>query len=60
MVGRGGIYDGRHGDGRPVKEPAVHAHKWDNGREIGRTGDWFHPLIVEYRCICGATKTEDV
>lgn len=36
-------------------------HKWDKGREVGRTGDWFHPLIVEYRCTkCGTTKTEDV
>ncbi len=41
-------------------EPTEHRHKWDGGKEIGRTGDWFHPLIVEYRCACGARKTEDV
>ena len=37
-------------------------HKWDGpSREVGRTGDWFHPLIIEFSCSkCGVTKTEDV
>lgn len=36
------------------------AHKWSAWKEIGRTGDWFHPLIVERRCrACGATETDE-
>lgn len=39
---------------------ASHTHRWSGWQEIGRTGDWFHPLIVKRTCvICGVTETED-
>lgn len=39
---------------------ASHAHEWTDWKEIGRTGDWFHPLIVERKCkTCGATETDE-
>lgn len=37
-----------------------HNHKWSAWKEIGRTGDWFHPLIVERKCaICGSSETDE-
>lgn len=40
---------------------ASHTHQWSRWQEVGRTGDWFHPRIVERTCvICGATETEDL
>lgn len=45
------------------KEPSpskdAHTHKWSAWKEIGRTGDWFHPLIVERKCECGAAETDE-
>jgi len=56
----GPLHDSRNPNPvRAIRKPE-HVHQWDGGKEIGRTGDWFHPLIVEFRCPCGATKTEDV
>lgn len=35
-------------------------HKWSNWKDVGRTGDWFKPIIVERRCeTCGASQNED-
>lgn len=40
--------------------PPAHRHSWSDWKEIGRTGDWFHPLIVERKCkTCGATETDE-
>lgn len=37
-----------------------HVHDWSEWKEIGRTGDWFHPLIVERKCkTCGAQETDE-
>jgi hypothetical protein len=42
------------------KEREAHVHEWSRWKEIGRTGDWFHPLIVERYCkTCGATETDE-
>lgn len=42
----------------PRKSPRP--HQWTDWKEIGRTGDWFHPLIVERKCLlCGATETDE-
>jgi hypothetical protein len=39
---------------------APHVHQWSRWQEIGRTGDWFHPLIVERTCVtCGAIETDE-
>jgi len=39
---------------------AEHIHDWSGWKEIGRTGDWFHPLIVERKCkTCGTTETDE-
>ena len=38
----------------------AHVHEWSDWKEIGRTGDWFHPLIVERKCkACGSTETDE-
>jgi hypothetical protein len=59
VVARGGIYGGLHGDGQPV-DPTPHVHEWSDWKEIGRTGDWFHPLIVERKCKgCGKRETDE-
>lgn len=35
-------------------------HSWSDWKEIGRTGDWFHPIIVERRCNrCGTTEIDE-
>lgn len=50
----------RGGKLHPRIAKAQHAHEWSHWKEIGRTGDWFHPLIVERKCtICGATETDE-
>jgi len=37
-----------------------HVHSWSDWKEIGRTGDWFHPLIVERKCkTCGCSETDE-
>lgn len=63
MVGRGGIYGDMHGDGQPVGRPApvkCDKHSWSDWKDIGRTGDWFKPIIVERRCKnCPATETDE-
>jgi hypothetical protein len=34
--------------------------KWSEWKIIGRTGDWFKPLIVERKCkTCGTTETDE-
>lgn len=39
---------------------ACKGHKWSAWKVIGRTGDWFHPLIVERKCkVCGDTETDE-
>jgi hypothetical protein len=38
---------------------APHVHKWSAWKEIGRSGDWFHPLIFQRTCMCGATETDE-
>lgn len=39
---------------------SVHSHQWTDWKEVGRTGDWFHPLIVERKCLtCGAAETDE-
>lgn len=51
--------DGSKEDRRSERADA-HVHKWPDWKEIGRTGDWFHPLIVERKCkTCGATETDE-
>lgn len=36
-------------------------HAWTPWKEIGRTGDWFHPLICRRECTkCKAQQTEDI
>ena len=38
----------------------MHVHEWTDWKEVGRTGDWFHPLIVERKCKkCGRTETDE-
>jgi hypothetical protein len=45
---------------RVAAEEAPHVHQWSRWQEIGRTGDWFHPLIVERTCVtCGAIETDE-
>jgi hypothetical protein len=40
--------------------PTPHVHEWSDWKEIGRTGDWFHPLIVERKCKgCGKRETDE-
>lgn len=35
-------------------------HKWSDWKDVGRTGDWFHPIIVERKCKkCGCTETDE-
>lgn len=59
MTARGGIYGDLYGDGKEVN-PSPHVHEWSDWKEIGRTGDWFHPLIVERKCKgCGQTETDE-
>lgn len=53
-----GFIEGQQGG--PVSIPAQCAHDWDGWKEIGRTGDWFKPVIVERTCKrCGATETDE-
>jgi hypothetical protein len=41
------------------REPP-HVHEWSDWKEIGRTGDWFHPIIVERKCkSCGVRETDE-
>lgn len=60
MSDRGNInpWQGHRGQASGYHRP--HTHQWSESREIGRTGDWFHPRIVEFKCPCGETKVEDV
>ncbi len=45
---------------RAAADDQCKAHKWSDWKEIGRTGDWFHPLIVERKCKrCGITETDE-
>jgi len=35
-------------------------HQWTGWKIIGRTGDWFHPHIVQRRCkLCSKIEQED-
>lgn len=57
------LHDSRnpnHGRIGGLIRTAPHTHKWSGWKEIGRTGDWFHPLIVERKCeTCGARETDE-
>lgn len=45
---------------REFAEAHKHVHDWSDWKEIGRTGDWFHPLIVERKCkTCGASEADE-
>ncbi len=53
-------YDPNHPSWTPPKAGVLHVHDWSDWKEIGRTGDWFHPLIVERKCkTCGTTETDE-
>jgi hypothetical protein len=42
------------------RRKATCKHTWSKWKDVGRTGDWFKPIIVERRCDkCGAHETED-
>lgn len=60
MVARGGRYGDFYGDGREANPAPTCTHEWSGWKEIGRTGDWFHPLIVERKCKhCGIRETDE-
>lgn len=43
-----------------ARKRRICAHDWTDWKEIGRTGDWFHPLIVKRECkTCGAAETDE-
>ena len=55
------LYDSRNPNhGRIGGLRLEHIHTWSDWKEIGRTGDWFHHLIVERKCKeCGAVETDE-
>lgn len=47
-------------DMRDRQYRACKGHKWSTWKTVGRTGDWFHPLIVERKCEkCGSVETDE-
>jgi hypothetical protein len=48
MVGRGGIYDGMHGDGKPVGEPSEPVRPWgDKPDQFSERIKAAHPVICK-------------
>lgn len=47
-------------DMRDRRYGACKGHKWSGWKVVGRTGDWFHPLIAERKChVCGSVETDE-
>lgn len=47
---------------KPATAAAVKCerHSWSAWKDVGRTGDWFKPVIVERHCTkCGATESDE-